>query len=312
MNGMRDWVRTGRVVWIGLSLLGGGLWICPAVCRGQPATGAVRVPEGVELFEDVVYGRGGEVELRIDIAKPTAAAAAPRPCVLVIHGGAWRGGNKRSHVDLILDFAKRGYVSATVQYRLCPQNPFPAQVEDVKCAVRFLRAHADQHAIDPKRVGAVGFSAGAHLAMMLGVMAAEDGFEGSGGWADQPSRVQAVVSFAGPTDLGADDLPEVSVPLVSDFLGGSKAEKADAYRQSSPVTYASAGDAPMLLFQGTRDPLVPYTQAFRMAERLTEAGVEGRVELLIGAGHGWAGDEQKRSMDAMFRFLDARLNRTGP
>jgi acetyl esterase/lipase len=243
---------------------------------------------------DVVYGKGDGEELRLDLGRPQSLNQ-PAPCVVVIHGGAWRGGNKNAHKDLVLKLAQAGYVSASLGYRFCPKHPFPAQVEDVKCAVRYLRAHASQYHLDAQRFGAVGFSAGAHLSMMLGVMGAKDGLEGEGGWADQPSQVQAVVAFFGPTDLAAPDIPLLSRGLLRDFIGGLPKEKPDQYRRASPITYVSAGDAPLLIFQGTKDPLVPHSQAYRMTDALTKAGVPGRVEMLIGAGHGWGGAELERT-----------------
>jgi dipeptidyl aminopeptidase/acylaminoacyl peptidase len=161
--------------------------------------------------------------------------------------------------------------------------------------------------INSERIGVVGSSAGAHLALMLGAMDSADGMEGSGGSGDQSSRVQAVVAFAGPTDLRAD-FPDVSKPLLATFLGGSVAEKQEAARAASPITYVSSGDAPMLLIQGTKDPLVPYQQAFVMAEALTKSGVPGRVELLLGEGHGWP-SQHGRVIRATFDFLDKHLNR---
>src|SRR6476660_900073 len=130
----------------------------------------------------------------MDIARPEKAAK-PAPCIVVIHGGGWRGGNFKVHVPQILDFAKRGYVSATVQYRLVPTARFPSQIEDVKCAVRYLRANADKYNIDKNRIGAIGFSAGAHLSMLLGTMDKKDGLEGDGGSPSESSKVQAVVSY---------------------------------------------------------------------------------------------------------------------
>src|SRR5262245_12868637 len=125
------------------------------------------VPEGVVFEKDVVYGKTGEVELKQNLAKPKDAAGK-LPCVLVIHGGGWAAGNKEGHNNLTWEFAKRGFVSATIGYRLAPKFLFPAQIEDVKCAVRYLRANAEKLNIDPEKLGAVGFSAGAHLSMMLG------------------------------------------------------------------------------------------------------------------------------------------------
>jgi acetyl esterase/lipase len=265
-----------------------------------------RPPEGVEFQRDVTYGRGGGEELQLNLARP-ADAAGPGACVVVIHGGGWKAGHRSAHDHLTWRFAARGYVSATLGYRLAPRHRFPAQVEDVKCAVRFLRAHAEKYGIDPDRVGAIGFSAGAHLAMMLAVAGPEDGLEGEGGWADQPSRVSAAVSFFGPTDLAAKDLPEGTEPFLRDFLGGTAEERAGLCRKASPVTYVTKGDAPILLLQGTKDPLVPYTQATVMVEAMTREGVRGRADLIVGAGHGWLGPELERTMDTSFRFLEAHL-----
>ena len=261
------------------------------------------LPAGeVEVTRDIVFGQGGDVELHLDLARPVGLSE-PAPCIVVIHGGAWRHGDKSSHLNEIRRFAEEGYVSATIQYRLCPEHRFPAQVEDVKCAVRFLRAHASDYGIDPERIGAVGFSAGAHLSMMLGCMDAKDGFEGDGGWGDQSSKIQAVVSFFGPTDLPGDDIPDNSIPLVNEFIGGPKSEKLKAFQDASPITYVDPGDAPMLLLQGTEDPLVPHSQAIKMVTAMTKANVPGRIELLIDAGHGWDGEELNRSIDVTHQFF---------
>lgn len=262
-------------------------------------------PDDVLFDRDVVYGTGGGEELKLNLARPKNASG-PLPCMVVIHGGGWAAGNRNAHNPQTWEFAKRGYVSATVGYRLVPKAVFPAQVEDVKCAVRFLRANAEKYGIDPNRIGAVGFSAGAHLSMMLGVMGKEDGFEGEGGAPDQPSQVNAVVAFFGPTDFNLE-YPETSRKIVQNFLGGTKEEKAENYRKASPITYVSKGDAPMLLIQGTKDALVPHEQAIVMGDALTKAGVPGRVELLLGAGHGWGGTELKRTIDITFAWFDQHL-----
>jgi acetyl esterase/lipase len=268
-------------------------------------------PDDVEFSKDVVYGKGGGQDLKLDLSRPKQALGK-RPCIVVLHGGGWAAGNKDAHDDITWTLAQRGYVAATVGYRFAPDHPFPAQVEDVKCSVRFLRAHADKYGIDSERVGAVGFSAGAHLSMMLGATHKEDGLEGTGGWPDQSSKVQAVVSFFGPTDLAATDLPQVTLPILNKFIGGTKDEKPDAYKRASPITYVRKDTAPMLLFQGTMDPLVPHTQAYRMADAMTKAGVEGRVELLIGLGHGWVGPELRRTAEAAFTFFDNHLSSGKP
>ena len=272
---------------------------------GGAATPAA-VPENIEVLKDVVYGKGGGRDLTLNLARPKATAG-PAPCVLVIHGGGWANGRKEQHNDVIAVLAGRGYVAATVGYRLAPAGVFPAQVEDVKCAVRYLRAHAGKYNLDPDRVGAVGFSAGAHLAMMLGVTDKPDGLEGDGGWPDPSSKVQAVVSYFGPTDLAAPELrPDIS-PILKKFLGGTLDEKPEAYKRASPINYVRADSAPMLLLQGTNDPLVNWKQAVRMAEALAKNDVDGRVEILLGLGHGWRGPELTRTADATFKFFDEKL-----
>ncbi len=269
------------------------------------------VPEDVVFERDVVYGKAGEVELKLNMARPKGHddKAKPLPVVVIIHGGGWAAGSREGHNDLTWQFAKRGYLAVTISYRFAPAFLFPAQVEDAKCAVRFLRASAKKLNIDAERIGAVGFSAGAHLSMMLATMDPADGMEGEGGHKDQASKVQAAVSFVGPTDLTVDDLPETSRNIIKNWLGGDLKAIPDVARKASPITYVNKDDSPMLLLQGTVDPLIPNTQAYRMAEAMTKAGVQGRVELVIGGGHGWGGKEMEHSAAQMFEFFDRWLKR---
>jgi len=260
-----------------------------------------------ETFEtDVVYGKGGDVDLKMNIGRPKDAAG-PLPCIVLIHGGGWAAGNKNDLNGQVHEFVRKGYVSATVHYRFAPRHVFPAQIEDVKCAIRFLRANAEKYGIDKARIGAVGFSAGAHLSMMLGAMDKEDGLEGEGGNPGESSKVNAVVAFFGPTDFTTNDWPDRTMPILKSFLGGTPSEKAEEYKKASPITYVNKGDAPMLLIQGTKDVLVPWNQATAMGEALTKAGVYGRVDLILGAGHGWGGAELKRTADETQAFFDQFL-----
>lgn len=274
------------------------LLLCPARAADPPGD--------VEFQRDIEYGRVGDEALRLNLAIPKGATGR-LPAVVVIHGGGWAHGDRSLHDDLTWRFAKEGYVSATIGYRFCPRHVFPAQVEDAKCAVRFLRANAVRFRIDPDRIGAIGFSAGAHLAMMLGTMDPADGLDVSGGSPGFPSKVQAVVSFFGPTDLGMKPT-DAARPIFEAFLGGPQAEKREECRRASPVTYVSRGDAPMLLLQGTNDPLVPHAHATRMADAMQAAGVPGRVELLVGLGHGgFSATELARSFAVTTAFFAERL-----
>ena len=261
----------------------------------------------ITIKSDISYSKADE-KLCMDIALPTQTSH-PVPCIVVIHGGAWMQGNKSMHTEDIKYFARQGYVSASIGYRLAPNYQFPVQVEDVKCAIRYLRANSKKFNIDPNHIGALGYSAGAHLSMMLGTLDKGDGLEGAGDWPNESSKVQAVVSFFGPTQLDAKDIPQGSVPLVSTFIGGSQTEKPAAYRQASPLTYVSPEDAPMLLFQGTTDPLVPYSQAIKMVTALTRNQIPGRVELLLNADHGgnWGVEEFERTRNATTAFFKKHL-----
>lgn len=266
---------------------------------------AAEPPDSVVFQRDVVYGTVNGVELKLNIARPREGTGK-RPCVMVIHGGGWAAGDRKAHDEMTWQFASKGYVSATIGYRFAPKDPFPAQVQDVKAAARFLRANAEKYGIDPTRFGAVGFSAGAHLSMMLGTMDKEDGLDDSGGSEGHSSKVQAVVSYFGPTEFMVE-FPPASKEIVRKFLG----ESDEAKKRASPVTYVSKGDAPMLLFQGTKDVLVPHDQAYRMTEALTKEEVPGRVELLIGAGHGWGGKELQRTWALTMGFFDEHLKPAG-
>ena len=261
----------------------------------------------VEFTPDVVYGNGGGEELKLDVARPKSSDATKLPGVVFIHGGAWRAGSRAAHHDDIRRLAGLGFVAATVDYRLAPAHRFPAQVQDVKCAIRFLRAHAEKYGLDPDHIAVSGISAGGHLALMLGVTQKEDGLEGDGGWPEQSSAVQAVVAYYPRTDLAADGFSETVQKDHVNFLGGTAAEVPEQYRQASPLTYVTPGDAPTLILQGTKDPRVPLTQTTRMIEALTKAGVSGRAELIFGAGHGWSGAERARTDAVALAFIQQHL-----
>jgi acetyl esterase/lipase len=272
------------------------------VNRPRNAARAAQAAPTFVLQENVQYGTAGDEKLTLHFARP-ATGTGPFPVVMFIHGGGWAGGRKDDHKPQIIEAANRGFASVSVGYRLAPKHKFPAQVEDVKCAVRWLRAHAAELNIKTEEIGAVGFSAGAHLAMMLGTMDAGDGLEGTGGWADQSSKVQRVVAFFGPTDL-LGEYPPVSQEIVKNFIGGTKSELREQYRLASPITYVNTGDASMLLLQGTEDPLVPFEQAYFMVQALTKAKVPGKVNFIVGASHGWGGKTLEETVQAMWEFLE--------
>jgi acetyl esterase/lipase len=259
---------------------------------------------------DVVFARVGDEALRADLALP-AVGDGPFPAVVCLHGGGWVGGDRKQMGQTIEVLARRGYVGVAPDYRLAPAHPWPACVEDCKAAVRWLRASAGRYRINPERIGAVGLSAGGHLACLLGVTGPADGLEGTAGHLDRPSKVQAVVSFAGPTDLTAEALwtDEVLKRNLVPLFGGPPRSKPDDYRKASPAHYRPRTPPPFLLVHGSADRVVPPGQAQALAERLREAGGVARVLVLEGEGHTWAGASLTRSIDQMLTFLDEALKK---
>jgi acetyl esterase/lipase len=283
-----------------------------AVCVLLLTTAAGRAQEAartvaVAVENDIVFARVGERDLLLDLARPEGAG--PFPAVLLLHDGGWIDGSRKQFRQTLKTLAARGYVAVAADYRLAPQDRFPAQLEDCKAAVRWLRANAAAHEIDPERIGVVGFSAGGHLACLLGVTTPEDALEGEGGNAGQSSRVQAVVSFFGPTDLTSKEWGPVAektnlVPL----LGGTRDEVPEAYRRASPLTYAGRrGLPPFLFLHGSEDRVVRPEQAQRLAEKLRSGGGTARVVTIEGAGHGWKGPALLRSIEQTVQFLDGQL-----
>lgn len=283
---------------------------------GALAGSALAQAPAIVVQREIAYGKGGDVELRLDLARP-AEGEGPFPALVFVHGGGWRAGDRSMFFPEMLRAAERGYAAATVSYRLTsvedagtPRYPWPAQIEDVKCAVRWLRANAPAYRIDPERIGAMGGSAGGHLVLLLGMAGGEAGLEGSGGNAGVSSRVQAVVNFFGPTELArCHEASPGGAPLLEALLGGKPRDVPDRYREASPVTYASEDDPPILTMHGDRDPIVPIEQARILDERLKAAGVRHDLAVFAGQSHGWQGEDLARSVTLMYDFFDRHLKR---
>jgi acetyl esterase/lipase len=273
------------------------LWALPLAVYGQE-NGKVR------LECDIVFGKGGETELKLDLAMPKEGGG-PFPAIVCLHGGGWIAGERQQMRGTIEVLARRGYVAISPDYRLAPRDRFPSQIEDCKAAVRWLRANATKYHVNSQRIGAFGFSAGAHLACLLGVTRKEDGLEGKGGNAEQSSAVEAVVSFFGPTDFTQPVwIKEVREQHLTPFLGGTLEEKADIYRRASPLTYAGKHAPPFLFVHGTADALVPIQQSEEMVKRLRQADVSARLISVQGEGHGWGWQRENR-LTSLARMLPA-------
>jgi acetyl esterase/lipase len=256
--------------------------VVAALFSAMPAAAQAPEPQ-FTLVSDVQFCTGGGSPLLMDILLPKHPVATPTPAVLWIHGGSWEHGDKNAHSNAAF-LAEGGFVAATLSYRLSGQSPFPAAIEDSKCAIRFLRANAAKYGIDPDRIGVAGSSAGGHLAELVATADPSAGLEGDGGWQDVPSRVQAAASYYGPSDL-TKPFPQDTIPVIVKFLQGTEKEKPELYRKASPVYYVSKDDPPLLLVHGEQDVDVPPDQSARMAKAYHHAGLPVEFIKVENAGH---------------------------
>lgn len=239
------------------------------------------MPEGILEQKDIEYGNVDGRALVLDLYRP-ADVAAPAPGLIFIHGGGWRSGNKKDYQYHCVEMAKRGYVTATIGYRLSGEAPFPAAVQDAQCAVRWLRANAGVYGVDPTRIAVLGGSAGGHLSLLV-AYAEDDAFSKTGGYDATNGDVQAVVNLYGVTDCTTEIAR--SAREVTSFLQRSYDEAPEVFERCSPLTHLDAGDPPTLTFHGTIDDVVPVSQADALAARLDELGIPNVYCRLDGWPH---------------------------
>jgi acetyl esterase/lipase len=261
-------------------------------------------------INDVEYGKGGDKPLLLDLVIPDSADNAPHPAVIWIHGGGWCQGEKSP--NRLVWMANCGYVVASIDYRLVQEAIFPAQIHDCKAAVRFIRQHAGEYAVDPNRIGVAGESAGGHLSALLGLTAGVAELEGNGGSSGFSSEAQAVCDFFGPSDLTKlEGSPAELIPYIADFLGGDPRDRSEVARLASPVTHVNSDSPPTLIIHGDQDDLVPLGQSEILHGALQNVGAE--VELLVveNGGHGFWGTNLRPSLEeideAVLKFFDRTL-----
>jgi acetyl esterase/lipase len=249
------------------------------------------------------------IKLTMDVYNPKNGGS-PHPVIVYVHGGGWTGGDKSDGIGLLLkeELIQRGYLFVAINYRLAPKYSFPDPIEDVKCAVRYLRANAAQYNLDPDRIGALGGSAGGHLVGLLGTSDAKAGWD-EGEYAGQSSRVQAVVDMYGPADLVA--LFPSSNRLQSQQI--FKIDSAEELSRFSPVTYVSPDDPPFLILHGELDEVVPLEQSQIFYDKLKAAGIPVELVVVKNAGHSFQpqGEDIQPSLPELFQtvsdFFDQNL-----
>jgi acetyl esterase/lipase len=291
------------------------LAILAAAAIAQPPRGPAPVPTSVTVERNLVYAQASGRDLQLDIYRPEQSQGA-LPVVMWVYGGAFRMGSKDDgQTGLATWLAQHGYAVVAFNYRLSPVAQFPAQIQDCKAAVRWVRANSAKYALDPARIAAFGQSAGGHLSAMLGTSGGVGDLEGDLGNPKESSRVQAVVDFFGPTDflqMDAKALPggmkhDPADSPESQLVGGAIQQNKDKVARANPITYVSPDDPPFLILHGEQDPLVPVNQSELLFAALTSARVPVTFHKIAGAGHGGPQFTTPPVRAMVLAFLDQHL-----
>jgi acetyl esterase/lipase len=259
---------------------------------------------------DVVYATEAEQKLRLDVYRSRSSRKCP--VIIWVHGGAWRAGSKdRVPVTGLLD---HGFAIASIDYRLSPVAEFPAQVHDIKAAIRFLRANGATYNFDPDHFVIAGSSAGGHLAALVGVSNDVVALEGSvGNNSSFSSNVQGIVSFYGATNLQtilSQSTPHglsVRVPALQLLLGGQPSEQQDLAKLASPVAHVDSTDPPLLLIHGDQDPQMPINQAHELHGKYKQLGLPVEFEVVHGGAHGGKQFFDNEMLDHVAEYLKTGL-----
>ena len=272
------------------------------------------IPVGTRIVKDIQYVDNGHRRHKLDLYYPADHDGKKAlPLVIYVHGGGWQKWSK-DHVGLQTFLVEHGYAVASINYRLSQHAKFPAQLHDVKAAVRFLRANAEDYNLDADHFGAWGISAGGHLVGLLATTPNDPSMEGSLGVTNVSSELQAACLWFAPTDILKLQKPYYESPLklenpldfpLPKLLGGLISDKEALARLASPTSHVTADDTPTLMMHGADDKLVPPTQSTSFFEKLQEAGVES--ELVIIDGHGHAHFKEPSQNDRIAAFFDKHL-----
>jgi acetyl esterase/lipase len=272
---------------------------------------ATRGPAGAASTRTVTYCVEGGQPLAMTLFTPGTAGGSD-PVVLQVHGGGWQHGGRLlslSASGAATDLVGAGFVVASIDYRLAPENPWPDQIIDAKCAVRYLRAHAIDLGIDPNQIAALGDSAGGQLVSLLGTTGSSTLWD-EGPYANESSAVDAVVDEFGPADLSATGWPVDSVAMIRRAFGAAPGTTSPILAQASPNTHVAAGDPPFLIVQGTDDQVVPVSQSEHFAAQLRAEQVPVDLVLVDGGRHGLETPGEDPSPPAIASLITAYLVQT--
>jgi len=267
------------------------LWVLVVLVAAEAALGAPAFAARDYTAERVTYARPNGKRLTMTLFVPRAGGQTLRPAVVLIHGGAWVFGTRRQLHWYGRRLAEKGYVAASINYRLMPWHGFPACLHDSKAAVRWLRIHATHYGVDPGRIAVLGNSAGGHLTALLATTRPADGLEG-GENPGPSSAVQAAVNLYGVADMSYYRHPRGYIRLfgltarfADRFVGGKREDDGqNPYDLASPTYYAHPNTCPMLFVHGTKDNQVPYGQSVAFCEQLRRLGVPTRL-ITVPYGH---------------------------
>lgn len=287
----RDWLRT---------------------CVGLGAAGVLSAAESKEVTieRDLVYAElpGGR-ELKVDVYLPPSSFGPTLPSVIYIHGGGWAAGDKSEFAKPAEWMASRGYVGVCIEYRLVEEAIWPAQIDDVKAAIRWLRANGKKYRASRRQIGLAGSSAGAHLAVLAGFTPKIEAFGDQIINKKQRTDVRAVAAFAPALDFNAFPEDARAYAAITKMLGVTRQERPKLWTRASPVSYVVEGLPATLLLHGTDDEIVPHQQSAGLLDELLAARVRARLFSAPGAGHGFFGTEEwyRPALGAMFGFFEDTL-----
>jgi len=285
-------------------VMGGGAAVFLAVCllRAEPPVG---LPPGAKVLNDISYVKDGHARQKLDLYLPEKPSGA---LLVYIHGGGWLEGDKAPL--FAVGMMNLGYTMASINYRFSSDAVFPAQIQDCKAALRWLRAHAAEYGYDPKRVAVMGDSAGGHLVTLLAATGGTKEFD-VGEYLDQPSNVVCGIDYYGPTDIvnyqPENDNPHIQrsgdQSILVRLLGGPVEERKELAEKASPTWWADKNCAPLYILHGTVDPLVPLKQSEVLADKLKSLNVEVTLDVIEGGGHGGPAFFEKVRVNNLILFL---------